>query len=344
MTQLNSLEPAKPRGARGITAIGQIVTHKSFSKLTLLGLAAFGIAAVSNGVKSNNYWNQTIFAVQTVVLITQHEQARAELKRSQKAKEQAIAKYESQLAEQERQQQQSRSEAREQIQERELAINALRQEISTQERTNHEMVGILEQQESEARRQIEMLNQKIAASIEERDRVQQHFRQLEQKNAGELAAAHALIEEAHRVEEKVRQIKAENKQLTWDLETAKERIRHLHKTAENYKARLSRYENQLFEEIDTSRATLAFSPNAINQLFDLSQNDFQKHQKVLKTLKQMTTDLRHPGLQTHKYSNADGEEIFEAYVENRTPSAWRIFWYYGAEDNFLTIDAIAPHP
>jgi hypothetical protein len=56
---------------------------------------------------------------------------------------------------------------------------------------------------------------------------------------------------------------------------------------------------------------------------------------------------RHPGLQTHPYSKLagpDGEKIFEAYAENRTPAAYRIFWCYGPEKNQITIVAITPHP
>ncbi|BAZ21137.1 hypothetical protein NIES4073_20150 [Kalymmatonema gypsitolerans NIES-4073] len=38
------------------------------------------------------------------------------------------------------------------------------------------------------------------------------------------------------------------------------------------------------------------------------------------------------------------QKVFEAYVENNTPSAWRIFWYYGPDQSFITVWAIAPHP
>jgi len=31
-------------------------------------------------------------------------------------------------------------------------------------------------------------------------------------------------------------------------------------------------------------------------------------------------------------------------VENRTPSAFRVFWYYGPGKDTLTILAITPHP
>jgi len=47
-------------------------------------------------------------------------------------------------------------------------------------------------------------------------------------------------------------------------------------------------------------------------------------------------------LHTHKYdsiSGPDGEEVFEAYAENKTPAAYRIFWYYGPNKNEITIIA-----
>jgi hypothetical protein len=54
----------------------------------------------------------------------------------------------------------------------------------------------------------------------------------------------------------------------------------------------------------------------------------------------------HPGLKTHKFSSLSGpsgEEIFEAYAENNTPAAYRIFWFYGPGKKEITIIAITPH-
>lgn len=68
---------------------------------------------------------------------------------------------------------------------------------------------------------------------------------------------------------------------------------------------------------------------------------------VRKALGLLETNPRHPGLNTHKFSSLkgpDGEEVFEAYAENKTPAAWRIFWYYGPDKKQITILAITPHP
>ena len=68
---------------------------------------------------------------------------------------------------------------------------------------------------------------------------------------------------------------------------------------------------------------------------------------VRKALALLETIPRHPGLNTHKFSSLKGprgEEVFEAYAENKTPAAWRVFWYYGPDKKQITILAITPHP
>lgn len=92
---------------------------------------------------------------------------------------------------------------------------------------------------------------------------------------------------------------------------------------------------------------LLFSLEAKLALDSLQQVDPKKYQKVLKTLGLMETNLRHPSLNTHKYKSlagANGEEVFEAYVENKTPAAFRVFWHYGPTREVITIVAITPHP
>jgi hypothetical protein len=92
---------------------------------------------------------------------------------------------------------------------------------------------------------------------------------------------------------------------------------------------------------------LEYQPEAEETLANLQQTDPKKYKKVLKTLGLMQTNLRHSGLKTHKYdslSGPDEEEVFEAYVENKTPAAFRVFWYYGPGKNVITILAITPHP
>jgi hypothetical protein len=68
---------------------------------------------------------------------------------------------------------------------------------------------------------------------------------------------------------------------------------------------------------------------------------------VRKALGLLETNPRHPGLNTHKFSSLQGpqgEEVFEAYAESKTPAAYRVFWFYGPEQGHITILAITSHP
>jgi len=77
------------------------------------------------------------------------------------------------------------------------------------------------------------------------------------------------------------------------------------------------------------------------------KNLFKRFKAVRKTLGLLETNPRHPGLNTHKYDSLkglNGEEIFEAYAENNTPAAYRVFWHYGPDKSQITVIAITPHP
>jgi len=97
--------------------------------------------------------------------------------------------------------------------------------------------------------------------------------------------------------------------------------------------------------------SLIIQPEAERQLHDLEfdedKADLVKLRKVRKCLGLLETNPRHPGLQTHEYNSlegANGEKVWEAYVENKTFSAWRVFWHYGPGKDVITILAITPHP
>ncbi len=94
---------------------------------------------------------------------------------------------------------------------------------------------------------------------------------------------------------------------------------------------------------------LVFTEEAEKQLKALETNASQKVQlkAVRKALGMMEVNLKHPALHTHKYDGLSGEfgkDVFEAYAQNNTPSAWRIFWHYGPDKQMITIIAITPHP
>jgi hypothetical protein len=71
--------------------------------------------------------------------------------------------------------------------------------------------------------------------------------------------------------------------------------------------------------------------------------------QVAKAIRQLATDPRHSSLNTHEYDSLENPfdpkgKVFEAYAQNNTPGAYRIFWCYGPEKGEMTILAITPHP
>jgi hypothetical protein len=95
--------------------------------------------------------------------------------------------------------------------------------------------------------------------------------------------------------------------------------------------------------------TLLFTQQANNDLDKLENHPSlaKRLKAVRKALGYLELNPRHPSLNTHKYSSLsgpNGEDIFEAYAENKTPAAYRIFWYYGPRKNEIIILTITPHP
>lgn len=71
--------------------------------------------------------------------------------------------------------------------------------------------------------------------------------------------------------------------------------------------------------------------------------------QIHKTVTLLASNPRHPGLQTHEYGDLihpyeKNGKVFEAYAQNRTPGAYRVFWCYGPAKQQITIIAITPHP
>ena len=83
-----------------------------------------------------------------------------------------------------------------------------------------------------------------------------------------------------------------------------------------------------------------------NQLkAELSQK--KRYNAVKKTIKFLAENPRHSSLHTHEYFSLKGpnrEKVFEAYAEQKTPAAYRVFWYYGPSRGIITVIAITPHP
>jgi hypothetical protein len=71
--------------------------------------------------------------------------------------------------------------------------------------------------------------------------------------------------------------------------------------------------------------------------------------RVAKAVSQLAANPRHSSLHTHEYASLEHPfdprgKVFEAYAQNKTPGAYRIFWCYGPGKGEMTIIAITPHP
>ena len=94
---------------------------------------------------------------------------------------------------------------------------------------------------------------------------------------------------------------------------------------------------------------LRILPNAKAALKELKEKPAlaKRYKAVTKALGYLSDNPKHQSLQTHSYSSLQGpkgEKIFEAYAENDTPAAYRIFFYYGTVRQEIVVMAITPHP
>jgi hypothetical protein len=96
---------------------------------------------------------------------------------------------------------------------------------------------------------------------------------------------------------------------------------------------------------------LKLAPQALAQRDELRRTDERKYKKLDKALRHLKENPAHPGLHAHKWDTLkgkapDGGDIWTAYVENRTPSAWRIFYYFDRSDPdspTICVASIRPH-
>ncbi len=71
--------------------------------------------------------------------------------------------------------------------------------------------------------------------------------------------------------------------------------------------------------------------------------------QIHKCIQHLIRNPKHPGLATHEYHSLANPydrkgKVFEAYAQNDTPGAYRVFWCYGPDRRQITIVAITPHP
>jgi hypothetical protein len=94
---------------------------------------------------------------------------------------------------------------------------------------------------------------------------------------------------------------------------------------------------------------LIFTQESAEQLVALGRDAglTKRHRAVRKTLALLEQNPKYPSLNSHKYdllSGPNGEDAWESYAENKTPAAFRVFWYYGPGLGVITILAITAHP
>lgn len=96
---------------------------------------------------------------------------------------------------------------------------------------------------------------------------------------------------------------------------------------------------------------ILFTQTASKELERLERSPDKKGlvKQVKKSLGYLAADPKHPSLKTHPYDSIShpydpGQKVFEAYVQNNTPSAYRLFWCYGPGKRQITVIAITPHP
>lgn len=93
---------------------------------------------------------------------------------------------------------------------------------------------------------------------------------------------------------------------------------------------------------------LLASEEARDQLTRLEEDPslVKRLKAVRKTLGLLQSNPRHPSLQTHKYDSLRTREYdaFEAYAEDRTSGAYRVFWRYGPGKGVITVLSITAHP
>jgi hypothetical protein len=105
------------------------------------------------------------------------------------------------------------------------------------------------------------------------------------------------------------------------------------------------------------RRELRFTPIAHEQLNEIENDPALKGvlKQVRKTLGYLETNLQAKSLQTHEFESLTRRykrKVFEAYIQQNTPGAYRVFWHYGDDEidksgnriPIITVVAITPHP
>jgi hypothetical protein len=78
-----------------------------------------------------------------------------------------------------------------------------------------------------------------------------------------------------------------------------------------------------------------------------SKSELRLFKQIGNALKHLADDPKYPGLHSHDIDALTGRyqtKVWCSYLQNKTPSAGRLYWVYGPDKNDITIIAIEPHP
>ena len=97
--------------------------------------------------------------------------------------------------------------------------------------------------------------------------------------------------------------------------------------------------------------SLRFTSEALDILREIESQSAKVglEKQIKKALGYLQINPRHPSLQTHVFHSIENpfdpkNKVFEAYAQNRTPGAYRIFWCYGPQKKDITVLAMTSHP
>ncbi len=79
----------------------------------------------------------------------------------------------------------------------------------------------------------------------------------------------------------------------------------------------------------------------------LGKDEEKLYKKWGKAMKFLSTDPRHPGLNSHEIealSHRYGMKVWQSYLENNTSGAARMYWVYGPGKEEITVIGLEPHP
>ena len=184
-------------------------------------------------------------------------------------------------------------------------------------------------------------------SIERLEELQEQLTKVQDSLVQEREKSQRAKDFEEYILEENRLLETKNQKICRELQAAKEQIRYWVYRANDLEQNCCTPQENLPAEYDDTDFLLILKSEARESLTELDHLDKTKHAKVLKTLSLLSTNPHHPSLQSHEYqslSSSNGKKVFASYVENHTPSAWRVFWYYGPGQGFVTVHSITPHP